>query len=243
MPHLAEATKKVANRHPALNFVVSEYADLVAQPFDKLDVGALWAVGTGLLANREAFARPADPRNVTDPLEPSHLALLQQAAEIHGGLILGFEKGRELTENADTARLSPDVVETISAPAQSILEKLRHDGKRVEDGTKRFIAAIEESLIVHGWQASRLGHAGYVLTRNSLIAIGRVLLRGNSALATVLGSIGLNEVDPGLVQTKLWLEFVIDNGRTIMAFAEPFRELKIWFQSIIDQIDREKRTL
>jgi hypothetical protein len=29
---------------------------------------------------------------MTEPLEPGLLALLQQAAEIHGGFILGFQK-------------------------------------------------------------------------------------------------------------------------------------------------------
>jgi hypothetical protein len=71
--------------------VVSEYSDLIARPFDQLDVASLWAVGTGLLAFRAAFTNQPSG-TMTEPLEPGLLALLQQAAEIHGGFILGFQK-------------------------------------------------------------------------------------------------------------------------------------------------------
>jgi len=97
---LKDATSRVANAHPTLDHLVSEYSDLIAQPFDRLDIGSLWAVGTGLLAFRVAFANQFSG-TMTEPLEPHHLALLQQAAEIHGGFILGFPKGRELTDRAD----------------------------------------------------------------------------------------------------------------------------------------------
>lgn len=115
LPGLTDETRKVANRYPALDHVVSEYSDLVEQLFDRLDVGSIWAVGTGLLAFRAAFASQASG-TMTEPLEPGHMALLQQAAEIHGAFILGFPKGRELTDRADQARLSPEIIGQIAPP-------------------------------------------------------------------------------------------------------------------------------
>jgi hypothetical protein len=91
LPTLTDATHKVDNKYPALDHVVSEYSDLIARPFDQLDVASLWAVGTGLLAFRAAFTNQPSG-TMTEPLEPGLLALLQQAAEIHGGFILGFQK-------------------------------------------------------------------------------------------------------------------------------------------------------
>ena len=197
LPALTDATHRVANAHPALDHIVSEYSDLIARPFDQLDVASLWAVETGLLAFRAAFANLASG-SMTEPLEPGHLALLQQAAELHGGFILGFPKGRELTDRADHARLSPEIIAQIEPPARQILESLACERDFVETRTRKFFAAVDESLVVHGWKTARTGHAAYVVTRNSLIALGKILIRANSALATVVGGTVLNYVDPGL---------------------------------------------
>jgi hypothetical protein len=239
LPELTDATHRVANAHPALDHIVSEYSDLVSQPFDQLDVSSLWAVGTGLLAFRSAFANQASG-TMTEPLEPGHFALLQQAAEMHGGFILGFPKGRELTERADHARLSPEIIAQIEPPARRILEELARANDLVEAGTRKFLAAVDESLIVHGWETARTGYAAYAVTRNSLIALGKVLIRANSILATVAGGILLSSADPGLQMTKLIIQFMLENTQTIASFAAPFPDLRSWFCFLIDHIDREK---
>jgi hypothetical protein len=153
---LKDATHRVANAHPALDHVISEYSDLIAQPFDKLDVASVWAVGTGLLAFRAAFANQASG-TMTEPLEPGHLALLQQAAEIHGGFILGFPKGRELTDRADHARLSPEIIAQIAPSTRQILEGLARASNFVETRTRKFLAVVHENLVVHGWEVARTG--------------------------------------------------------------------------------------
>jgi hypothetical protein len=242
LPALAETTHKVGNAHPALDHVVSEYGALIAQPFEKLDVASVWAVGTGLLAFRQAFASQPNS-TMTVPLEPGHLALLQQAAEVHGGFILGFPKGRELTDRADHARLSPEIVAQISRPTRYILTDLSLAKHFVESHTREFLAAIDEGTIVYGWEAARAGHVGYVVTRNSLIALGRALNHLNSALATVAGGLLLSAVDPNLQMTQYIAEFVFEHAQPIASFIEPFPELNIWFGSIIDHIDENKRSL
>ncbi|HEY8006915.1 MAG TPA: hypothetical protein VIE66_09020 [Methylocella sp.] len=239
LPTLAEATHRVANAHPALDHIVSEYSDLIGRPFDQLDVASLWAVGTGLLAFRAAFANLASG-SMTEPLEPGHLALLQQAAELHGGFILGFPKGRELTDRADHARLSSEIIAQIEPPARQILESLARERDFVETRTRKFFAAVDESLVIHGWKTARTGHAAYVVTRNSVIALGKILIRANSALATVVGGTVLNCADPGLQMTQHIIRFMLENAQTIASFAEPFPELRNWLCFLIDHIDREK---
>jgi hypothetical protein len=236
---LKDMTQKAANQHPALDHVISEYSDLIAEPFDKLDVASLWAVGTGLLAFRAAFASQASG-TMAEPLEPGHFALLQQAAELHGGFILGFPKGRELTDRADQARLSPEIVGQIEPPAHRILEKLAGGREFVEPRTRRILAAIDESLIANGWGVARIGHAAYTLTKNSLIALGKVVIQLNKVIATgAAGALFVRGLDPDLI--KHIIQFMFDNAQTIASFAEPFPELRNWLTFLIDHIDREKQ--
>jgi hypothetical protein len=242
-PRLEQASRETGNAHPGLLTVTTEYAALISQPFDHVDITALWAVGAGLLANRDAFARAHDARIMTEPLEPNHFALLQQACEIHGGFILGFPQGRELAERADHARISGEAMEKVVGLARSIIDELRSSGWLIETRTRRFLAAIEDGLIEPGWKFTRAGYAAYVVTRNALIAIGRLLNWANSTFATVAGGIVLTSVDPGLAHTQFWIEFVLKNSSQILAFAEPFPELKIWLAAQIDaaRADKEGR--
>jgi hypothetical protein len=236
---LKDATARVANAHPALAHLISEYSELVEQPFDQLDVASLWAVGAGLLAFRAAFTNQSTS-TMTEPLEPALLALLQQAAAIHSGFILGFPKGRELTDRADRLPLSPEIIAQIAPSTHRILEELARARNFVELRTRKFLAVIDESLIVHGWQTARIGHNAYVLTRNSIIALGKVLIWANSRLATVAGGIVLSYVDPGFQVTQYIIQFMFENAQTILSFAEPFPELRSWICFLIDHIDREK---
>lgn len=239
LPALTDATHRVANAHPALDHIVSEYSDLVSQPFDQLDVSSLWAVGTGLLAFRSAFANQASG-TMTEPLEPGHFALLQQAAEMHGGFILGFPKGRELTERADHVRLSPEIIAQIAPPARRILEELARANDFVEVRTRKFLAAVDESLIFHGWETARIGHAIYVTTRNSLIALGKYLIIANIGCAAILGKPILPSLDSDPHTTQQIIEFLMHNAQDVLSFAEPFPELRNWIGFLIDHLDREK---
>ena len=239
---LADATKNVGNAYPGLEIVTSEYRGLVSEPFDQIDVVSLWAVGAGLLANRDAFARAQDARIMTNPLEPAHFALLQQAAELHGGFILGFPEARELSERADHARLSGEAMEKVVLLARSILESIRNSGRKVEENTRKFFAAIEEGLVEPGWRITRAGYAAYVVTRNALIAIGRLLNWANSAFSTIAGGILLTGVDPGLVHTQFWIEFALKHSQEILAFSEPFPELRVWLAAQIDAAERDSST-
>ena len=239
LPELTDATHRVANAHPALDHIISEYSDLIARPFDQLDVASLWAVGTGLLAFRAAFTNQPSG-TMTEPLEPGHLAMLQQAAEMHGGFILGFPKGWELTERADRTRLSPEIIAQIAPPARRILEGLARANDFVESRTRKFFAAVDESLIVHGWGTARIGHAIYVTTRNSIIALGKYLILANIGCAAILGKPILPALDLDAHTSQLIVEFVMHHAQEVLSFAEPFPELRNWIGFVIDHIDREK---
>jgi hypothetical protein len=243
-PLLASASRgSNTPAHQGLALVANEYADLVAQPLEALDVVSLWAVGAGLLANRDAFARAHDNRTMTEPLEPAHFALLQQVAEVHGGFILGFPEARELAERADQSRISGEAMEKVVSLARGIIDQLRNSRDEVDVRTRNFLAAVEEGLVEPGWKITRAGYAAYAVTRNALIAIGRLLNWANSSFSTIVGGVALNYVDPGLVHTQFWIEFVVKNGQDILAFAEPFPELKIWLHAQIEaaKADREMR--
>jgi hypothetical protein len=240
-PNLLEATRRVGNAHPGLMAVVSEYADLVAQPLASLDITSLWAVGTGLLANREAFARPPQAGGMTEPLEADHLALLQQVAAIHGAFILGFARGRELTDRADHSRLTPEILAAILPAARELLERWRHAKTMVEERTRKFFDAIENATIGPSWQTARAGYSVYVVTRNSLIAVGKLLLLVNALAATVVPAAVVAGLDPNLAeQVRLWVAFTLEQSQTILSFSESFPELNVWWASIIDALERDK---
>jgi hypothetical protein len=110
----------------------------------------------------------------------------------------------------------------------------------VETSTRKFLAVVDESLFLHGWETARTGYAAYAVTRNSLIAMGKVLIRANSVLATVTGNLVLSSVDPGLQMTQHIIQFMLENAQIVASFAEPFPELRSWIGFLIDHIDREK---
>jgi hypothetical protein len=108
----------------------------------------------------------------------------------------------------------------------------------VETSTRKFLAVVDESLFLHGWETARTGYG--LCTRNSLIAMGKVLIRANSVLATVTGNLVLSSVDPGLQMTQHIIQFMLENAQIVASFAEPFPELRSWIGVLIDHIDREK---
>ena len=243
-PNLVEATRRVGNTHPGLMAVIAEYAELVSQPLETLDVTSLWAVGTGLLANRDAFARLGQTSGMTEPLEPDHFALLQQVAEIHGAFILGFARGRELTDRADHSRLSADVLAAILPEARYLLDRWRRSKAMVEERTRNFFGAIEEAAIGPSWQAARAGYSVYAVTRNALIVVGKLLMHSHKIASTFVGGTALTAIgttiDPGLVQTRLWIQFFLEQSQTILAFSAPFPELEVWLASMIDELKRDQ---
>ena len=185
LSRLLEKTHRVGNTHPDLLSIVSEYSQLIAQPTETLDVVALWAVGTGLLANRETFGRLPQAGVMAEPLEPEHLALLQQVAAIHGGFILGFELARKLTSRADQSRLSPEAAAAIMPPARDLLGRWSRAAEYVEARTRSFFGAIAEAAIEPSWRAARAGYSVYAVTRDSLIAIGKRIARISRCLWSV----------------------------------------------------------
>jgi hypothetical protein len=240
-PTLVEATRRVGNTHPGLKTIVDEYADLVAQPMDALDAASLWTVGIGLLANRDAFTGLPRAGVMTEPLEPDHLALLEQVAAIHGAFILGLPQGRELTERADQSRLTPEILAAILPPSRDLLERWRDAGKIVEERTRSFFGAVRAAAIEPSWRTARVGYSAYAVTRNALIGVGKLLLVANSIGGGLIVGAALTGVDPSLVeQTRLWIQFVLDHAQTILSFSEPFPELKTWLAAIIDELARDK---
>ena len=131
---------------------------------------------------------------------------------------------------------------SITPAARALLERWRHAKDMVEARTRRFFGAVEEGAIGPSWGAARAAYSAYIVTRNSLIAVRKLLLHANSALATVGGGLALSAIDPNLIQTQLWLHFMLEESQTILSFSEPFPELKVWLGSIIDLLEQDSTT-
>jgi Leucine-rich repeat (LRR) protein len=237
---LRTETAKVGNQHPSLANAVEEYADLVKQPLERLDVVDLWAVGNALLAHANSFENYSADRSLTDPLEPSHLALLIDVSRLHGGFILGFPKGIELTERSDRARLPPETIKVIHPPTSRVLTALSTDRELVSDDARRLAQVLEAALIKAGWETARVGHTAYVAVRNVLIEVGKAIIWVNDksqgiAGAAVIAASGINADTLAPL-----IRFMMVHSSDVASFAAPFPELRSWFQWIVDHLDQEK---
>ena len=105
-------------------------------------------------------------------------------------------------------------------------------------------SATEGGAVGPGWEGARVGYSIYVVTRNALIGVGTMLLKLNGALATVIGSAAVTQIQPELgQQASLWVQFVLESARTKMSFSEPFPELKIWFTSLIATLEWDRNSV
>lgn len=245
---LRTETLRAGNSYPGLTRTVDEYTKLVERPIDDLDVVDLWALGNALIAQAISFEKQNAARTLTSPLEPSHLASLIDVARLHGGFILGFAKGVELTRRADHAQMAPGVLGEISDRILKLLNALSQNRRLVSDRVQQFIAPIQDSLLMAGWETARIGYTGYVVVRNALIQLGKALVWTNDKGGSVVGSVVLSSMiaSSGMQQEALELsfQFLYTNASDILAFAAPFPELRAWFGWIIDYLaeEQEKRS-
>lgn len=241
---LRAETLKVGNRHPGLALTVEEYASLISQRFEELDVTDLWAVGNGLLAHAISFEKQNENRTLTEPLEPSHFALLFDVARLHAGFILGFPKAVELTERADRAQLTPDIFDLIDGPTSNILSELSQNRKLVSDRARRLAEALQAAMTVAGWGTTRVGYTSYATVRNALIQLCKALVWTNDKGGSLAGSVVVSSafVASGLSAETIQLvfQFLHFNASNMVAFAAPFPELRAWVGWIIDHLDEER---
>lgn len=240
LPVLAEASSKAGNTHPGLSFIVQEYAELVAPNYADLDDAAIWAVGAGLIANAGAFARHEQLNSVNPGLEPDHFALLKQAADIHSAFVLGQPIGRAMVDRADEMRLTDDQFALIGDGMMAVLDDLSSNTDVVVEATRRFVGSVRTAMLVGGWHAGRTGFAGYVVTRNSLLAIAKVLVALDRRLGTVIGGLALAALDPQLAQTQHLIQFFHQNSQQILLFTGPFPELRTWFSWLLEHLHRDR---
>jgi hypothetical protein len=247
---LRAETAKAGNVHPTLALAVEEYAALITKPFDELDVVDLWAVGNGLLAHAFSFEHQNEQRTLTEPLEPSHLALLISVARLHAGFILGFPKGLELTDRADHSRVDPNVRELINDPTLQLLKVLSQHRKLVAERARRLAELLHSTLVTAGWDTARVGYTSYAVVRNALIQLGKSALWINDKGGSLVGGVFIGAVAAAAVASglppetvELAIKFLASNISDILSFAAPFPELRVWIGWIIDHFDEERRSI
>jgi hypothetical protein len=240
-PNLLAKSKQVGNTHPGLLSIAAEYAELIAEPVESLDVVALWAVGAGVVAAADTFSRPPQTGVMQEPLEPEHLVLLKQVASVHGGFILGFELGRELTDRADNARVGLETLSEIIPPAHDLLDRWSRATKFVEERTRHFFAALSSAAVEPSWRIARSGYSVYAFTRDALIALGRAasaLDRSATSRLSVATAVVL--VAPQYAaESQAMIEFLLANAPTVLAFSDPFPELKFWLVEVLDALKKD----
>ncbi|WP_168858331.1 leucine-rich repeat domain-containing protein [Bradyrhizobium brasilense] len=244
---LQQENLKVGNQHPLLVRTIDEYALLISSPLAEIDVLDVWSVGTSVLAQAYAFERQDGHRTISEPLEPVHLALLIEVSRLHGGFILGFPKGLELTERSDAARMAPDTARIIEPSAFEILSSFSKQRRLFSDRARGLADALEAGLLTASWNTARVGHVSYVMLRNFLIAAGKTVLLANDQSSTAVGGILLSAAiqTSGLTPEAAvqLLDFIRANTAAILSFVAPFPELRAWVEWMINHFDeQEKKT-
>ena len=242
---LQNANLKVGNQHPLLVRTIDEYVLSIAKPLDEIDVVEIWSVGTSVLAQALAFERQDAHRTISEPLEPEHLALLIEVSRLHGGFVLGFPAGLELTARSDAARLAPEVAHLIERPTSDILASLSKQRRLFSERARGLADALDAGLLSTSWDAARVGHAAYVTVRNLLIEAGRMVLAANNLTSTVAGGLVFSAAvqQSGLtLEAALQLsEFIRANTAEILSFVAPFPELRAWVEWMINHFDEEEK--
>jgi hypothetical protein len=232
---------KIGNQHPLLVRTIDEYAQIISQPSNEIEVVHLWAVGNSLMAQALAFERQDARRTIAEPLEPTHLGLLVEISRLHGGFVLGFPMGLSLTQRADMARLAPEAVQAIQQPASDILSSLAKQRRLVSERVRELADSLDGALITASWATARVGHTSYVTLRNFLIEAGKTILAANDASKTFAGGVMFAAAvqASGLTPEAAaqLLEFLSSNTAVILSFVAPFPELRAWVGWIIDHLD------
>ena len=164
-------------------------------------------------------------------------------SRLHGGFILGFPKGVELTERSDAARIAPETARLIEPSTSEILSSFAKQRRLFSDRARGLADALEAGLLTASWGTARVGHVSYVTLRNFLIQTGRTVLLANEISSNLAGGVLLAAAiqQSGLTPEAAvqLLDFMRANTASILSFVAPFPELRAWVEWMINYFDEQ----
>jgi hypothetical protein len=246
LPLLRDFSNRTNNSFPSLKLAVDEYASVTAVPLDQLDTEIFWMSGMALLTQAQAFERQ-DPSSGFGRLDASHQAILSEVAGLHGALIIGFTKGRMLTERAREAQLP--AAEIIEPPTLVLLDAFKGNRHLLEERLRRYVEISGETIRFAGWDAARAGYGAYALVRNMLIRMGTTIVSIDKQLSKsllvstmVVAAVGGTSSAFGITAELViaMIEFFRANYGSILQYAAPFPELRVWITYVMELLHHDR---
>ena len=214
-------------RYPQLAEILDDYAESVSpETLADLDIDDLWISGTGLIAQARSFAALDPSKQVTEPLEPQQQALLGEIARLHGALVMGFAKGRELAEKSGIPLLTAEEFRQLLEHERAIVRwLLESDQFAMSDQVRSLFETVDHVLVSASENAEDLATTGYPVVRNLLIYTANALGYAEKT-AGRLSLLGL----PVHLAVGGTLIFLQNNLAPIMGFAASVPELQAYLE-------------
>ncbi len=223
-------------QYPQLSDTLADYRDAVScGTLAELDIDDLWISGAGLIAQARSFAALDPTKQVTEPLEPQLQALLGEIARLHGALIMGFAKGRELAERSGIPLLTADEFRKLYEYERTIVRWLLDSHQfAMSDKVKALFEEVDRLLVTTSEGTEHLAALGYPIIRN-LIIFGAGSLGAAEKIAGRLALLGV----PVHLFVNGMLPFFVENIAPIMGFASSVPELRSYLEYHLRRLEIE----
>lgn len=173
--NLLENTASISNQYPGLKIVLEEYKAQLDKDLEDLNSAEFWTYNAAVMAQAKAFLSQNVNQTLTPALEPSLAAKLEEIAQLNGGFILGFPKGKQLSDRANEAHLPPE-----AERQQQILEiiaLLKEHKEIIGEKLSHLLMVTEEATITGSWASARFAYSTTATIHNLLLAFGKQVLK------------------------------------------------------------------
>lgn len=241
---LAGPMERVQNTHKALHDEFVDYMGFVAPTVAEIDVPSLWSAGAALRDMVEALA-PLDGsarRTLLEPLEPDVLALLRALLRVHTAFIMGFPEAEELERRARALALLDVPLAELARRARAVLAPMLRVPSLLTCRAKALVQMLDRALDQADERTVALVGAGVATATEGIVAFGRAVTPFVVVAATAAGVSGYTIKDlvgdPNAEALKAALSYLIQNGRTLLAFACHNPQLQAWLEWLIEEVRR-----
>lgn len=223
-------------RYPQLTDVLDDYEGaLSVEIVAGIDIDDLWISGAGVIAQARSFAALDPSKQVTEPLEPQLQALLGEIARLHGALVMGFAKGRELAEKSGVPLLTPEEFRLLLEHERAIVRWLvETDQFAMTDQVRKLFEELDRLLVTGSESSEHLATLAYPIVRNLLIFAANAI---GSAERTA-GRLALIGV-PVHLAVGGTLVFFRDSIGPIMGFVSSVPELRSYIEYHLRRLEIE----
>jgi hypothetical protein len=227
----------LANSHPEFAATFDDYRRQLGQDIAGTNIGGVWLAGAALAEFALALAPDRLTGTMTEAVEPAVLADLRALIVDHKLLTEGFAVGRQMRDRVERFNASGNDPKAAAARSKPVLEAMLKVPNLLAERARNIVDALNRAMNLVGDLTLQTVVASQELSRNAVLAIGRMIYAHETAirLTVVLG--GADHFDA----LALALVFFRDHGQTVCALASNDSVMRIWIEYIIEAVERNGR--